>query len=180
MARVILITGGARSGKSRHALKICSELPGPRAFLATCQPGDEEMEERIRRHQEARRGSDWATIEESTELASTISTRSEYRVMLVDCLTLWVSNLMGKARDENRELSEDEVAEHCREILSACTNREGTVVMVTNEVGDGIVPGNALARRYRDLVGRCNQTMAAGADEVALVTCGIPMKLKEE
>lgn len=180
MARVILVTGGARSGKSRHALKLCSELPGPRAFVATCQPGDAEMEERIRRHQEARRDTDWETIEEPTELPSTLSGHPAYRVMLVDCLTLWISNLMGEAHEQDRDLEEEDVEERCRRMLSACEGRKGAVVFVTNEVGHGIVPGNALARRYRDLVGRCNQTIAAGAREVTLVTCGIPLKLKQE
>jgi adenosylcobinamide kinase/adenosylcobinamide-phosphate guanylyltransferase len=180
MARVILVTGGARSGKSRHALKLCSQLPGPRAFVATCQAGDEEMEERIRRHQQARRDTDWDTIEEPIELAATVRAQPAYRVMLVDCLTLWISNLLGAAHEQDRDLEEEEVEERCRRVLEACEEREGTTVFVTNEVGDGIVPGNALARRYRDLVGRCNQTIAAGAGEVTLVTCGIPMKLKQE
>ena len=180
MARVSLITGGARSGKSRYALRLSSETEGARAFVATCQAGDEEMQERIRRHRETRENTGWNTIEEPVELASVLSAYPEYRLMLVDCLTLWISNLMGRAEEAGMELTEEEIERRCRALLTACEGREGAVVFVTNEVGDGIVPANPMARRYRDLVGRCNQTMAAGAADVTLVTCGIPMKLKEE
>lgn len=180
MARIILVTGGARSGKSQHALETCLKLPGPRAFLATCQAGDEEMAERIRRHKESRSNEVWTTIEEPLDLSGALQKHHHFQLVLVDCLTLWISNLMGAAEEADQNLDEDAIAERCQQVLSSCAQREGTVLFVTNEVGNGIVPGNAMARRYRDLVGRCNQTIAARADEVTLVTCGIPMPIKKE
>ncbi len=184
MAQVVLITGGCRSGKSRYARQRAEKLAGPRAFVATCPALDDEMRQRIARHQEERRDRGWETIEETTELAASIGREDEYEVLLIDCVTLWVNNLMYEARQregevDQGEINEDEIARAAEDVLLACRRRRGTVFFVTNEVGMGIVPDNALARKYRDLVGRCNQTIAAGADEVTLVTCGIPMTLKQ-
>jgi len=180
MARVILVTGGCRSGKSAHALKLAESLPGRRAFLATCPVADEEMRQRILRHQRARAAANWQTLEEPVRLAEALASAEGVEVVLVDCLTLWVSNLMYQAEQLGREMDEDAVAERSREVLSACHKRDGAVLFVTNEVGLGVVPENALGRRFRDLVGRCNQTIAAGADTVTLVTCGVPLTLKGE
>lgn len=175
MANVVLITGGSRSGKSSYALQLGEELPGPRAFIATCPPIDEEMAERIRKHREAR-GDSWHTIEEPLNLADGIRMLG-HRVILVDCLSLWVNNLMYESR---HPLDEEEIAQKCRELLEACDKLDGTVIFVTNEVGMGIVPENPMARRFRDLMGRCNQIVASEADEVILMACGLPVYLKRE
>lgn len=178
MAKVFLITGGSRSGKSAYAQRIAEALAQPRVFIATAPVLDGEMRERIRKHREARAGRGWETTEEQVDVAPALQ-RSRYaNVILVDCLTLWINNLMFEAQQQQREVSEEDVAQHCREILAACADHPGTVVFVTNELGTSIVPDNALCRRYRDLVGRCNQTIAASADAVILMACGLPLPLK--
>ena len=179
MAHVILVTGGSRSGKSAYAQKLAESLPGTRAFVATAPIIDEEMRERVLRHQQARaRSTGWNTIEEPVELAQALSNARRFDVLLVDCLTLWINNLMYEAEKRSQTIAEEEIEQLCGGLLNACSGRPGTVIFVTNEVGMGIVPENALARRYRDLVGRCNQAIAAGADAVTFVACGIPLHLK--
>jgi adenosylcobinamide kinase/adenosylcobinamide-phosphate guanylyltransferase len=178
VARIVLVTGGCRSGKSAYAQKMAEGLPGRRAFVATCPPVDEEMRARIRRHREARGRSGWHTIEEEADLAGVVRGAKGYEVLLIDCLTLWVNNLMYGAEQEGREVEEAEVERRCRDLLAACAGRPGTVIFVTNEVGMGIVPDNPVSRRFRDLAGRCNQVMGAGADEVTLMVCGIPVRVK--
>lgn len=179
MARIILITGGCRSGKSVHAQHLAESLPGRRLYVATCPVTDDEMAARIARHQQQRRGRDWETVEELVDLAGAIR-KAGAAVVLVDCLTLWANNLMYEAEKQEKEIGEDQVDGRCAEVLDTCRQREGTILFVTNEVGMGIVPDNESSRQFRDLVGRCNQTMAEGADEVTLVACGIPLKLKGE
>ena len=178
MARIVLVTGGARSGKSAYARRVGEALPGPRALVATCPVIDDEMRARIRKHRKARSQKDWDTLEETAALTRILREAEKYRVLLVDCLTLWINNLMYEAERSGREVEEEEMEERCRALLAACSPRRGVVIFVTNEVGMGIVPENALARRYRDLVGRCNQVVAAGADEVVFLVCGIPLRLK--
>ena len=178
MARIILITGGSRSGKSAYAQKLAETLAGPRALVATCPIIDDEMRERVRKHQKARSQGAWDTIEETIDLSSVLRHAKKYRVLLIDCLTLWSNNLMYEAGKCGREMEEEEIEELSRELLAACSERPGAVIFVTNEVGMGVVPENALARRYRDLLGRCNQVMAAGAHDVTFVVCGIPLRLK--
>ena len=180
MARIVLITGGCRSGKSAHAQGQAESLAGPRLYVATCPVTDDEMRARIARHQEERRGRGWESVEQPVALAEAIRNAGDAAVVLVDCLTLWINNVMYEAEEQGKEIGEDDVEGLCREVLAACRRREGTIFFVTNEVGMGIVPDNAVSRRYRDLVGRCNQMMAEGADEVTLVACGIPMTLKGE
>jgi len=136
------------------------------------------MRERIRKHREARAGASWDTIEEPVHLAQALSRAASYDVVLVDCLTLWVSNLMHETVQDAVDVSEEHIAERCQEVLAACDAHPGTVVFVTNEVGMGIVSENAMARLYRDLIGRCNQIIAAAADGVTLLSCGIPIELK--
>jgi len=179
VARVVVITGAARSGKSHYAQTMAEALPGPRVFVATCPLVDEEMRERIKKHQQARSKSNWVTVEETLDLTGTLRNQAGFRLILVDCLTLWVSNLMHRAHEHGQEVGEEEVAESCREILEVCSTIPGTVLFVTNEVGAGIVPENPVARLYRDLVGRCNQVIAAGADQVVLMVAGLPLELKE-
>lgn len=178
MGWTVLVTGGSRSGKSDHAMRLGQSMEGPRAFVATCPPLDEEMLRRIRKHQESRDPGLWETVEEPIEAAAAIRNSREYKVILVDCLTLWINNLMYKAEQEGRSITEEEISLRCEELRDACESVDSHVILVTNEVGMGVVPDNPGARLYRDLVGRCNQIVAAGADEVVLVSCGIPLKLK--
>jgi len=176
MAKIILISGGARSGKSHFAEQHALNTASGWLYLATCPKAlDQEMTARIAAHQKQRRGRGWQTREEETELAAILTALPARTNVLIDCLTMWVSNLLLAA---DGGLSETEIAGECRRLLDACQPQTGTYIMVTNEVGGGIVPENKLARRYRDLVGRCNQIIAAEADEVFLTSCGIPLKIK--
>ena len=178
MARVVLVTGGCRSGKSDYARRLAEGLPGRRVFLATATAVDEEMRQRIRNHRAAREPAGWETVEEPLALAGALDAAGPCEVVLVDCLTLWINNLLHEAGRAGSGLTEERIAGESLELLVACRRRPGTVIFVANEVGMGIVPDNAAARRYRDLAGRCNRIVAAGADTVALVVCGIPMFLK--
>ena len=179
MGYILLITGGARSGKSSYALGRCEALPGERYFLATSPVTDPEMGERIRKHKEERRGRGWTSIEEDLAVAETIRTCDQADVILVDCLTLWVNNLMYSAELQAAEFGEAEMKQRAAQLVLAAKAFHGTTCLVTNEVGSGIVPENRLARKYRDLVGRCNRMIAEKADEVVLVSCGIPLVLKQ-
>ena len=180
MARIILITGGCRSGKSSYAQHIAEAIPGNRTYIATCPVFDEEMEKRIQKHREARRAGDWKTIEETTDLAAALAGAKESRIILIDCLTLWINNLTFEAQIKKRDVSEEDIAERCRDIFDVCDTIPGTVIFVTNEVGMGIVPDNAISRQYRDLAGRCNQIMAGRADVVTFMVSGIPINIKGE
>jgi adenosylcobinamide kinase/adenosylcobinamide-phosphate guanylyltransferase len=180
MARITLVTGGCRSGKSVYAQAQAESLPAPRLYVATCPlTDDEEMCRRIAAHQQSRVNRGWETVEEQAALAAVLRGWPQHRVVLVDCVTLWVNNLMYHAQQRGDEVTEAEVAAQCGELLAAATERAGAVFFVTNEVGLGVVPDNSLARRYRDLVGRANQVLAARADTVTLLCCGIPWHLKE-
>ncbi|MBM4033197.1 MAG: bifunctional adenosylcobinamide kinase/adenosylcobinamide-phosphate guanylyltransferase [Planctomycetes bacterium] len=180
MARIILITGGGRSGKSSYAYKLAEALAGTRAFIATGLATDEEMRERIRQHQMARvRSGAWHTIEEPRDLAGALRQARSFDVVVVDCLTFWVNNVMFVATGEGSEVKEEDIERLCRDFLDACSEHPGTIIFVTNEVGMGIIPDSPLARRYRDLLGCCNQAVAARADVVTLVACGIPLHLKQ-
>ena len=178
MAEIILIIGGSRSGKSAFAERTAEARPGPRAYVATCPVIDPETEERIRKHREARRGKGWETIEETADLAGVIRRSEGCRVLLVDCLTLWINNLLYEAEKRGEVFNEEAAAGRCRELIDASRAFPGTVIFVTNELGMGIVPDNETARRFRDVAGRCNQEIAAAADTVTLVVSGIPLNLK--
>jgi adenosylcobinamide kinase/adenosylcobinamide-phosphate guanylyltransferase len=165
---IVLITGGARSGKSRRAEAHVRAFPGRPVYLATAEALDEEMAERIANHR-ARRGSEWIEREVPLELVQALIETDGGGARLVDCLTLWLSNLLHSKRDWSQAISE---------LADTLSHQRSPVVMVTNEVGLGIVPDNALARAYRDAAGIMNQTMAGVADEVEFVVAGLPMKLK--
>jgi adenosylcobinamide kinase / adenosylcobinamide-phosphate guanylyltransferase len=178
MGDIILITGGSRSGKSAVAQKRAEELPGPRAYVATAPVIDKEMGERIRKHREARRGKGWETIEETVDLAGVIRRAGEYRLLLVDCLTLWINNLLYEAERRGEHFTEEDAADRCRELIGAAAAFPGTVIFVTNELGMGIIPENETARHFRDIAGRCNQEIAAAAKTVTLVISGISLVIK--
>jgi len=165
---VVLITGGARSGKSRRAEARARNFSGRPVYIATAEALDAEMEARIARHR-IRRGDDWIEREVPLDLAQALTETDGGGARLVDCLTLWLSNLMHVGRDWSHDA--DLLAEILRQ-------QKSPVVLVTNEVGLGIVPDNALARSFRDAAGLLNQSIAAVADEVEFVVAGLPMKVK--
>ncbi len=168
--RVTLVLGGARSGKSRFAEGLVRHQAGGRAmtYLATAQAGDEEMAVRIARHQ-ADRGPGWRTVEEPLALPETLRAAGGAGPVLVECLTLWLANLMFAERD---------VGAAGGDLLAALAEAGAPVVVVSNEVGWGVVPNNALARRFADEQGRLNQRVAGLAHEVFLIAAGLPLRLK--
>jgi adenosyl cobinamide kinase/adenosyl cobinamide phosphate guanylyltransferase len=160
-----LLLGGARCGKSALALDIASREGLPVTFVATAEALDDEIAERIERHR-AERPRDWETIEEPVEIERALAEAAEGTAVVVDCLTLWVSNLFG------RGFEDDAIFERAARFATGARGRPGRVVVVTNEVGSGIVPADALSRRYRDALGRVNATFASHADEAFLVVAG--------
>jgi adenosylcobinamide kinase/adenosylcobinamide-phosphate guanylyltransferase len=180
MAKIIFITGGSRSGKSMYAQRIAESISGARTYIATCPIIDKEMEDRIRKHKEARQSASWQTIEEVTDLAGALRRSKGSGVVLVDCLTLWINNLMYEAEQEKKYLDEDVIGSLCEDVLGVCSELTGTVIFVTNEVGMGIVPENPTSRLFRDLAGRCNQRMANHADVFVFMISGIPLYIKGE
>lgn len=170
-APMLLVLGGARSGKSRHAQRRAEALAGERLYVATAEPIDGEMAARIARHR-AERGPGWRTVEAPIALAEAIAHHAaRRRVLLIDCLTLWTSNLLLASMD---------IASARRGLVDALRGRAGPIVLVANEVGLGIVPDNALARAFRDAAGELNQAIAAAADEVLFIAAGLPLTLKRE
>ena len=164
-----LILGGARSGKSRYAQTLAEAFDGDLIFIATGEAFDDEMAERIAHHR-ADRGPRWDTIEAPLALGEAIrSHAAPGKLLLIDCLTLWVSNLMHAERD---------IVAATDELIAAMGDARGPVILVANEVGLGIVPDNALARRFRDEAGRVNQAVAAAANEVSFIAAGLPLRLK--
>ena len=166
-ARLTLILGGARSGKSRYAEGLITALPGPWIYVATAEARDSEMAERIAAHR-ARRGTGWTTIEAPRDLAGALAAHGKTPV-LVDCLTLWLSNVLLADADVDAEIAQLE---------GSLAHVAAPIVLVANEVGFGIVPDNALGRRFRDLQGLLNQRIAARADRVILVVAGLPLTMK--
>jgi adenosylcobinamide kinase/adenosylcobinamide-phosphate guanylyltransferase len=165
--QLTLVLGGARSGKSRYAENLIAALPPPWTFVATAEAGDAEMAERIAAHR-TRRGSGWRTIEAPHDIASVLA--ADEGAILIDCLTLWLSNRMLAGADMDAEIAGLE---------TALDVHLSPAVLVSNEVGFGIVPDNKLARRFRDLQGRLNQRMAARADRVVLMVAGLPIAVKD-
>jgi adenosylcobinamide kinase/adenosylcobinamide-phosphate guanylyltransferase len=168
-SRLTLVLGGARSGKSRHAESlITASAPPPWIYIATAEPLDAEMTERIAHHR-ARRGANWQAIEAPHDLAGAIGAAPPDAALLVDCLTLWLTN---------RVLAEADSEADTAALEKALARRRGPTVLVSNEVGSGIVPDNVLARRFADLQGRLNQRIAERAERVVLVVAGLPLTLK--
>jgi adenosylcobinamide kinase/adenosylcobinamide-phosphate guanylyltransferase len=170
--QTFLVTGGCRSGKSRFALGFADHRFSRKIFVATCEAQDQEMRQRIKAHQEAR-GPDWKTIEAPTALPEAVASHgSDADVILVDCLTLWVSNLLAEDRSQRQILARaDSLVQGINEV--PCS-----VILVSNEVGTGIVPENELARRFRDVAGLVNQNVAACVDSVVWMVAGIPVRIK--
>lgn len=173
MNKTIFVLGGCRSGKSGYALATAQEFPGNnRVFIATCNPQDDEMRQRVARHQEERNQS-WQTVEAQILMPEAVDANSRKAdVILVDCLTLWVSNLLMATEDP------DEIERQIPRLITAIQNAKSPLVLVSNEVGQGIVPENKLARQFRDLVGHVNQAVAGCVDEVIWTVAGIPVKIK--
>ncbi|MGI9482985.1 MAG: bifunctional adenosylcobinamide kinase/adenosylcobinamide-phosphate guanylyltransferase [Hyphomicrobiales bacterium] len=168
-SRHILVLGGARSGKSTYAEGLAEGHTGPLVYIATAEPRDGEMSERIAAHVE-RRGPSWKTVEAPLELASAITQNAaDGMFMLVDCITFWLTNVM---------LNEQDTGVAAAELADVIAKAPGTIVLVSNEVGLGIVPENALARRFRDEAGWVNQKLAAICDKVVFVAAGLPLHLK--
>jgi adenosylcobinamide kinase/adenosylcobinamide-phosphate guanylyltransferase len=174
MGTVTLITGGARSGKSAHALALAEIVaPGmPRFFIATAEALDDEMRQRIAHHR-AQRAAEFATVEEPIALGGALAALDgRAGVVVVDCLTLWISNLMLAGRDDETVIAE------ARMVANALAGARFESVVVTGEVGSGIVPENAVARRFRDLLGWTNQAVAQVATRVLLMVAGCPLQVK--
>jgi adenosylcobinamide kinase/adenosylcobinamide-phosphate guanylyltransferase len=166
MSRLTLVLGGARSGKSRFAESLARQHGGPRTYIATAEAFDDEMRQRIAKHREQRAGDGWQTIEATLDPAAVLPREG---LALLDCVTVWLGNLMHHGRDLRTEVSK-----LCA-TLEACP---AEVILVSNEVGLSIVPENAMARRFRDEQGLANQALAAIADNVYFIAAGLPLKLK--
>lgn len=167
-----LVMGGCRSGKSDHAQRLAEAAGHDRLFIATCVPADAEMHERVRRHRETR-GEGWKTVEEPLDIDGVILlNKQSFNAILIDCITLWTTQLtLASATD-------DDVSRRLDALTAAMAAPGAPLIFVANEVGCGIVPENALARRFRDVAGRVNQCVAAAADQVIWMVAGIPVTIK--
>ncbi len=179
MGKIFLVVGGRRSGKSEFALKLGESLQGPRAFLATCPSIDSEMDERIIKHQRDRNSRIWSTVEEQVELGRVIRQNGQFRLFLVDCVTLWINNLIFHSREQGLSFGENNLIQLTGDLLDICHDSGADIIFVSNETGLGVVPDNADTRLFLDLVGRCNQMLASASEEVFMISCGIPIRLKK-
>lgn len=174
MKRTTLVIGGCKSGKSRHALELAERGDFRKIFIATCVPFDEEMKQRVARHRQERDAT-WKTVDVPIELPEAIWAHDDAKtVLLVDCLTLWINNLLLASEDRQH------IDENVEKLIDALYRARGRVILVANEVGAGIVPENRLARLFRDAAGLANQRIAAAADQVVFMVAGIPMTIKGE
>jgi adenosylcobinamide kinase / adenosylcobinamide-phosphate guanylyltransferase len=177
MGRLILITGAARAGKSAYAERRAAELGGDEVtYIATAEALDDEMARRIAQHR-ADRPAAWTTVEAPRRAGEALHTAPTATV-LVDCLTVLASNAMLAAEPDGEQVAEAAVLAEAEALLAAALGRDGTTLVVTNEVGWGVHPPTALGRWYRDALGRANLRVAAAADEVVLLVCGVPMHVK--
>jgi adenosylcobinamide kinase/adenosylcobinamide-phosphate guanylyltransferase len=176
MARLTLITGGCRSGKSREAMKRALSLGGPRWFVATARPGDPEFDQRIDRHRTERAHLGFAgTREAPVDLEHAVATLPKPETTVIDCMTLWMSNLLLA----HPGFDEHQAEQRARALVGVCCGLPGNVLVVTNEVGSGVVPEWEIGRAFRDCLGRTNQILAEQADTAILVVCGLPIVLKQ-
>ncbi|QTD56770.1 bifunctional adenosylcobinamide kinase/adenosylcobinamide-phosphate guanylyltransferase [Parasphingorhabdus cellanae] len=170
-SHITLVLGGTRSGKSSFAQRLAEQNGDKLVYIATAEAFDDEMTDRIARHQQDR-GEQWHTVEETLDLATIITTHSAQKTtLLIDCLTIWLSNVM---------LADRNIATTVDGLAQSISNAPGPVILVSNEVGSGIVPESALGREFRDESGWMNQRIAAAADDVALITAGLPQWLKRD
>jgi len=174
--RIILILGGARSGKSSYAQQLAGERGGRVLFCATAQPLDDEMRERIQAHRKSRPPG-WDTLETKDGLAAALEgVAGKYDTVIIDCITLLAANCMGEAIDQST--AEKAVDDEVDGLVKSMRCSDCSFILVSNEAGSGIVPDNRLARVYRDALGKANQQLARAADQVILMTAGLPLKLK--
>ena len=179
----ILIIGGARSGKSHFAQELALKLGNPVLFVATALAGDEEMRQRIEKHKRTRPAA-WSTLEVTTRVGNQIEHNiGEAQVVIIDCITLLVNNIFNQYNDRTSEqidasLIEKKVISEISELVDCINHIDVNFIMVTNEVGAGLVPANKMGRLYRDLLVKANQLLAQGVDEVYLMTAGLPMQIK--
>jgi len=167
-----LVIGGCRSGKSSHAMKLAEQFAGDKIFIATCVPQDKEMAQRVLHHQQ-QRNSTWKTLEVPFFLPEAVRKHAlEGNVILVDCLTLWINNLVMDDEDPAK------ITHHILKLIQSIEEAECTVILVSNEVGTGIVPENKLARLFRDITGFANQKVSSCVDSVIWMVAGIPVKIK--
>lgn len=186
MGKAILITGGARSGKSRYAEKLARDLGGDILYIATAVAFDDEMKNRIKKHKEAR-PDEWDTYEGYKGLGQVIMEQGgKYKGILLDCITVMITNIILEQVDFGDEIpsqsdferAEELINDEIDQLMQSIRQSDATVIMVTNELGSGIVPENLFARIFRDIAGRSNQQIAEAADEVYMAVCGIPVKIK--
>ncbi len=168
LSRLTLVLGGAASGKSRFAETMATDSTLPRSYIATAQAFDDEMRDKITKHQQDR-GDNWRTTEAPLNLCQALLSQPENNVVLIDCLTLWLSNLL---------IAEENTAKAGENLLKSIAQRTSPVICVSNEVGLGVIPDTPLGRKFRNAQGQLNQEIAARADLVVLVTAGIPLALK--
>jgi len=179
----ILIIGGARSGKSNFAQELALKSAQPVLFVATAEAGDEEMRQRIEEHQKVRPAT-WSTLEATTHVGSQVLKKiGKAQTVIVDCITLLINNIFNQYSDPSGEqidapLIEKEVMAEIGELVDCINQVNANFIIVTNEVGFGLVPANRMSRLYRDLLGRANQIMAQRADEIYLMVAGIPLPIK--
>ena len=175
-SKITLVTGGVRSGKSSYALKQAESYPNRRLFIATAPSTDGSMSQRIQKHQHERNHKFWTTLEEEHELPERISELEEpYSVLVIDCLTLWLSNLL--LRDNT--LDEDSVSDYASELLTSICKINANAYLVTNELGMSVHPPTELGRRFQDLQGRLNQEIAKASDNVVLLVSGMVLPLQK-
>lgn len=186
MGKAILVTGGARSGKSSYAEKLAKELHGNVLYIATSIPFDEEMKTRIKKHRESRPDG-WDTYEGFRGLGKVVAEKGrKYDTILIDCITVMIANLLldyigmdnGDAAYEDFLEAESEIKKEIDDLLAGISQTKAIVIIVTNELGSGIVPENLMSRVFRDVAGRMNQYIAEQCDEVFITVCGLPLRLK--
>lgn len=168
LPKLTLVLGGAASGKSAFAETLCFQTSKPRVYIATAQAFDDEMRKKISDHR-SQRGAEWLTVEAPLNIATALAARTKDEIVLLDCATLWLSNVL---------LAEQDIAAASTTFIAATTNCAAQIIIVSNEVGHGIVPDNALARQFRNAQGRLNQSLAAQSDLVIQVIAGLPQILK--